>query len=536
MGEKNENIKISKAAFKEWLEKLQQESWQLELLISGFALFAILEARVLVDGLETYRELNRGDGARSLSVFFSAIITILKTGWRIFFFNLLIHVVTRGLWIGAIGLRYVSSEIEYDSLNYADNFTRFLKRRVGDFDDYIEKLERFSSVLFAYTFLLFFVFLSLMLFFAQFIIIVGLIGPKNPMLISLASLFFVFIGMLAFVDFVTMGGIKRIKERSISRIYFVFYRLFSILSFSFLYRPLLYNFWDEKYTRRLFFISLPYMLAIIMLPNLEMDATPFFPLHKHTDIHSRSLTEPMAFSSQYYDDERAMVYEQRSIFASQKKMLIKRISLPSIELEGNYGWFFLRSVPSDKKLLEQEANFTPYKKSGLVFRNMRTHLTDSLYQKIEQQQSDALLKVREARKAMSKQVRANEIVSPVKGARLVDGAYELDKVYWRGLSDSINEIWDARLEAFEQEKLQTLNRTLLDFAQVHIDGVPFNDSCSCKFYIHPNAGERGLRCYFPMQSLSEGEHLIHLERKFYEEEAAEDFEINDYYVPFYKLN
>jgi hypothetical protein len=34
----------SKSVFKEWLEKLQQESWQLELLISGFVAFGIYSA------------------------------------------------------------------------------------------------------------------------------------------------------------------------------------------------------------------------------------------------------------------------------------------------------------------------------------------------------------------------------------------------------------------------------------------------------------------------------------------------------------
>ena len=30
--------------FKKWLDKLQQESWQLELLISGFAIFGLFSA------------------------------------------------------------------------------------------------------------------------------------------------------------------------------------------------------------------------------------------------------------------------------------------------------------------------------------------------------------------------------------------------------------------------------------------------------------------------------------------------------------
>jgi hypothetical protein len=42
----------NKNIFKQWLEKLQQESWQLELLISGFALFGIYSVRTLITYLE----------------------------------------------------------------------------------------------------------------------------------------------------------------------------------------------------------------------------------------------------------------------------------------------------------------------------------------------------------------------------------------------------------------------------------------------------------------------------------------------------
>lgn len=57
-------------------------------------------------------------------------------------FNLIIHIVLRGLWIGALGLRYVSGEIDYDNLNYSDKFTNYLKKKVGSFDNYIWKVRK----------------------------------------------------------------------------------------------------------------------------------------------------------------------------------------------------------------------------------------------------------------------------------------------------------------------------------------------------------------------------------------------------------
>ena len=116
--------KESKSIFKEWLEKLQQESWQLELLISGFAIFGIYSARSLITDFYFFKE---NEVIGEIGVFVGLVGFIFKTGWLIFFINLLVHVILRGLWIGAIGLRYVSQEIDYDSLGYSERFTSFLK-------------------------------------------------------------------------------------------------------------------------------------------------------------------------------------------------------------------------------------------------------------------------------------------------------------------------------------------------------------------------------------------------------------------------
>ena len=43
-----------KALFSEWLENLQQESWQLELLISGLALFGIWESQYMLQRLDYF--------------------------------------------------------------------------------------------------------------------------------------------------------------------------------------------------------------------------------------------------------------------------------------------------------------------------------------------------------------------------------------------------------------------------------------------------------------------------------------------------
>lgn len=530
MKNEDEKIRISKSSFREWLEKLQQESWQLELLISGFALFAIWEARVLVDGYENYLTINRGGGGQWTGIILGSFSWLLRIGWRIFFFNLLIHVLARGLWIGAIGLRYVSADIDYDYFNYADNFTNFLKKNVGDFDDYIERLERFSSVIFAYTFLLFFIFLSLILYNIEAFALFNLFEDNREIGIFII-LFFGFLGLIALIDFITMGGIKKIKEKHIARGYFIFYRIFSVMTLSFLYRPLLYNFWDEKYTRRLFLISIPYIFLLTYLSKISAVAYPHFPLHQHYQIQ-----EKITYEYHYYDDERALA-ETRKKGIFRKKHPILGISLPSIELKGNYGWFFLRTYPKDANWLKKEKQLTPYRESGLVVDGWTDEVQDTLLNNLEEQRSTASTALIAQRVDLRRKIKNKEIEQLDAGLLEESGQFIIDEAYWKTKEDSLNRYWWDKKQEYKLDKLKKLNNSLLELATIEIDNIPYNDSCECKFYIHPNLGEKGLRCYFPMKNLAEGSHLLYLSRKeFYgnEEHIREAF--YDHHVPFYKIN
>ncbi|QCX02098.1 hypothetical protein FGM00_18990 [Aggregatimonas sangjinii] len=135
--------------FRKWLDKLQKESWQLELIISGFAIYGLFTA---IDPIGIKSEMAYVNG----NMVYAIIWTIVAMALYILLFNLVLHVLLRGLWIGAIGLRYVSGDIDYENLNYSSKFTSFLTKKVGSFDRFIAKLENYCSVLFSVSFLLIF--------------------------------------------------------------------------------------------------------------------------------------------------------------------------------------------------------------------------------------------------------------------------------------------------------------------------------------------------------------------------------------------
>lgn len=294
--------------FKELLEKLQQESWQLELIISGFAIFGL--ASIFPELKSSLNIINEGD-----SKFYTPIVFLGLSACSILLFNLIIHVILRGLWIGALGLRYVSGDIDFDQLNYSKKFTKHLKKKIVSFDRYVATLENYCSILFAVSFLLIFYVVSITaVIFSLFLVATFIISNEsiNPTLrqaigIPLA-LFIIFGSVLVMIDFFTQGFLKR--KKWLSKIYFPFYWLFSFIGLTFLYRPLVYNFLDNKFTKRLSFLLVPAYILILVLISFKYKSSNYI--------------DNIEYSSSIYLDDRE--YEDQLV---KKDELVKRASIQS---------------------------------------------------------------------------------------------------------------------------------------------------------------------------------------------------------------
>lgn len=276
------NNDYTKPEFKKLLQKLQEESWQLELLISGFAIFGLFTA------IPTISEgFNEAQNSQQIYKFVTLLIALISCS--ILIFNLLLHVLLRGLWIGALGLRYVSGDIDYDSLKYSSKFTKYLKKRVGSFDKYISTLENYCSIIFAVSFLLIFYVLAITFTVLTIVLIATqLIDNDNlPNWLShgvgVSAVVFISIGLLlTLLDFITLGFLK--KKKWLSKIYFPVYWVFSFITLSFLYRPLVYNFLDNKFGKRLSLALVPFYILIALATSFNYKISNYFT----SDISSNS--------------------------------------------------------------------------------------------------------------------------------------------------------------------------------------------------------------------------------------------------------
>ncbi len=517
----------SKNFFQEWLEKLQQESWQLELLISGLVLFGIFEGRSQLEVFTQYlNDFNYG----FIGIFVKVLKVLFRVGWNIFFFNLLLHVILRAFWIGTIGLRYVSSNIDYDQFNYSEYFTNFLKKKVGSYDDFIERLEKVCSVLFAYTFLLFFLFLSLMCFFGTMLLIGGLSDKlslqNNPIgdFMAIFIVIYLLLGLLFFIDFITLGGFKKIKDKTISKIYSFIYHFFSAITLSFLYRPLLYNFLDNKFTKRLFLLSIPYILIIIIGPKLFSNNNyPFFP-----EINE-SRESGLVINELYYDDLRENIYKYQDEYDTKiRRGWMPSVSLSQFYMDKPYSSVFVEMSKSDQDLFIKKKNLQPFGKAGFRFSLFSSdEFEDQAYNSLKDSIETQFANLGKQRRQLRISLRKSQKDS-------VNIIRKLDQ-----LNKSIERLGERKqeiLKTFQISKMISVRDSMQSLVEFYIDDIPYSDSMQCHFYKHPNFQEKGFLFHFKTTTLSEGHHNLKIDRTFYNSRIEGNLKTSTYVIPFIKVN
>lgn len=351
----------SKDNLSKWLDGLQQESWQLELLISGFSIFLLIGGYAYVEELggEVTRKVLDSSRWQPILIAYQ----ILRTACLVLIVSLIVHVLMRGVWIAALGLRYVSGDIDYERLGYRPRYTRFLRRRVGGFDNYIEQLERLCSVAFSVAFLIIFSFFS----FAAFVLLSvalqvsvgwlrgndyqwenGLFGGGG-----LISLLFLVVGGIFFLDFITLGFLKR--NRWTATVFYPIYRFVGWVTLSRLYRPLYHNLVDNRFGRRLAYLLPVFILLALVGVSIVYIGGSHAPYLTRDGLHH--------IDASNYDDASAWEWDD-----------IRRPTLPSKYPEHQYLELFVPYMPryNDPVLAVLDPDLPPSRYPGIKMRGAFT--------------------------------------------------------------------------------------------------------------------------------------------------------------------
>ena len=306
----------------EWLEKLQYQSWQLELLISGFSIALLLRMydplKNFLDDVLLYAPVNP-----VLNVFFNFISLFGTTAWFFLTVNLILLVVIRGLWIGTIGLRTLSSKINLEKMHFSEAFEQKLQNKLPSYDHYVEQLDQICSIIFAFTFLtiliLFSFGLTLLVFMTVkelFRYVSNLLGWDQlyAFLRSLWIIFFSLGGFLYALDFFTLGWVK--KHGFLFRFYYPIYTFFSLITAAKVYRPLYYNLIGTRGGRMVAFAIFPYFIFIYFTVNVDVFKQRYFSYQLNGGF----------LAVQYYEDERTE--NKRAVSASIPSRIVSQHLMP----------------------------------------------------------------------------------------------------------------------------------------------------------------------------------------------------------------
>ncbi|WP_420579694.1 hypothetical protein [Reichenbachiella sp.] len=341
----------TKDQISEWLNKLERESWQLELLVSAFTIFLLIQATISFEGFITEIEFQYDLTSGRYSMLYLFIGLLFKSLEALTFF-LIAHLMLRGFWIGTIGLRSVQSKINFSSLNYSDFFTEKLKKKVISLDQLVIKLDEICSVIFAFAFLV----ISILLAFGMYLIFFGMVAVilnaladisdwmdtvVNVLALTMLPLILV-TGLIYMIDYFTLGFFK--KFRWFSKVYYPFYRLYNLVTLSVLSRSI-YYYMISKFSKRK--IRLVYGLAaFILIFSLlfKFDQHPYYPDEDH-DLY---------MSSNHYDNLRS---EDEYVYTASLES--DMVNQPFVKL-------FLRYDAADNSMIQSHcADYIPEKEDGL---------------------------------------------------------------------------------------------------------------------------------------------------------------------------
>ena len=337
----------------DWLEKLQRESWNLELLISGFSIFLLIQTGSAI--IDLLREINfHTDLQPMLRGLVISFLGLCQLAAYLLTFNLIVHVLLRGFWIGAIGLRSVQDRIEYEKLKYSQKFTKHLEKSTFNLDNLLIRLDNVCSVIFAFTFLIVFMLFSLFLAIAFMALVIFLvsksfewIGVEGLAVRIIQGVFFfsmVLTGLIYALDTLTLGFFKKFKWTS--KVFFPIHRFWGAITMAKIYRGIYYSLISRFSKKQIRLFLAPVILLIVFTPFFKFDQYVFFP-----DL----LDTPGFLRHTIYEDQL------------KEGDLISRASIPSLTTAHEWMSLFIRyDVQFNEDIYKHCEDYRPSKKPGLI--------------------------------------------------------------------------------------------------------------------------------------------------------------------------
>jgi hypothetical protein len=215
---------IKNTEFPKWLKRLQENSWEAEILISGGAIFSLFQLNYLIEDWSVrLREMHHFTGHNELYMFLVFGINGLTIG---FFSNLIL----RGFWISLVCLNYsFPSGINFSKIKLKGIYLEQSKK--VNLTDQILSLDHISGLLFFTSLTFVLVAAGVITFLSTFFLGAQLLGIED------FDYAFPFYGIPYAVFLLDSFGYSFLRNNKIiGKIYYPIYLFFNHVTLAFIYR------------------------------------------------------------------------------------------------------------------------------------------------------------------------------------------------------------------------------------------------------------------------------------------------------------
>ncbi len=189
-----------------WLQRLKEESWEAELLISTVAIFGTLQLFKLIDwvtilALDLLPPWQYYVGYLIVLVGLSAVSI-----WTSMF---VAHFLLRAYWVGLVGLNSVFPDYGLEDSAYSEIYTKKMSDFLPKLKKTIHDVDELSSVIFSAAFVMLLIYSNASILICLGLILFNLLYPYLPMTVLIIPL--VIYG-IAYVFIVIIGVVANIKK------------------------------------------------------------------------------------------------------------------------------------------------------------------------------------------------------------------------------------------------------------------------------------------------------------------------------------
>jgi hypothetical protein len=309
-----------------WLQALQDNSWEIELLISGGAVFTLLQAPDLfLDWIQTSRITSDFSGGAIYIILGILGIKILTNGF-------ILHLFLRSFWLAMVCINFVFPQgINTRMLKQKPPF---FKQKEGDLQAYIMKVDRLSGLVIFMTILSTIAILGFSLIVASALVF----NHYFPRFYEFISDYYAYAILIYLVDLFSAGFLRRVPY--LSYLLFPVFYFFDILSLRLIYsRPLSLFSTNVRWK---FFISGSFIFLGLTLVTVYLSIYRI--MHWPNVFDTRQYKEKMADNWSLND----INYEDK---ISEHTRLAK-VHIPSLIIENNYLQVSVRYTKKTDDILE----------------------------------------------------------------------------------------------------------------------------------------------------------------------------------------